>query len=127
MLSTTRSRTIFAVSRVIRFPTRRSYAFNAQDKQEVNVGAAPKKDVPNISKTNEQYPIETHFQDAPLQETTTDAEELRVSQAPNRTSVWSRSQSPRSKAMSGPRFEQTIMEFQVGIYNDVSITTADTI
>ncbi|KAJ9130334.1 hypothetical protein NKR23_g12251 [Pleurostoma richardsiae] len=30
-----------------------------------------------------------------------------VSQAPNRTEIWSRSQKPRSEAMTGPRFEQT--------------------
>lgn len=41
------------------------------------------------------------------------AEELRVAQAPNRKGVWSRSQNPRERAMSGPRFEQTIMELQV--------------
>ncbi|RKF55245.1 Lactobacillus shifted protein [Erysiphe neolycopersici] len=35
-----------------------------------------------------------------------------VPQAPNRIDVWSRSQNPRSKAMSGPRFEQTLFEFQ---------------
>lgn len=40
-------------------------------------------------------------------------EERRVMQAPNRKSVWSRSQNPREKAMVGPRFEQTIMLDQV--------------
>ncbi|KAI9166903.1 Lactobacillus shifted protein-like protein [Paramyrothecium foliicola] len=30
-----------------------------------------------------------------------------VNQAPNRLGVWSRSQKPRSQAMTGPRFEQT--------------------
>ncbi|KAF4974646.1 hypothetical protein FZEAL_8481 [Fusarium zealandicum] len=30
-----------------------------------------------------------------------------VTQAPNRVGIWSRSQRPRSTAMSGPRFEQT--------------------
>jgi len=33
-------------------------------------------------------------------------------QAPNRKGVWSRSQNLREKAMSGPRFEQTIMDLQ---------------
>lgn len=41
-------------------------------------------------------------------------EQKRVMQAPNRSGVWSRSQQTRSKAMVGPRFEQTIMEDQVG-------------
>ena len=36
-------------------------------------------------------------------------------QSPNRKTVWSRSQNPREMAMSGPRFEQTIMEDQVSL------------
>lgn len=38
-----------------------------------------------------------------------------VSQAPNRAEVWSRSQQPRPTAMTGPRFEQTDFELQVGL------------
>jgi NADH dehydrogenase (ubiquinone) Fe-S protein 6 len=37
-----------------------------------------------------------------------------VVQAPNRAEVWSRSQQPRQVAMTGPRFEQTDFELQVG-------------
>jgi NADH dehydrogenase (ubiquinone) Fe-S protein 6 len=37
-----------------------------------------------------------------------------VVQAPNRAEVWSRSQRPRQEAMTGPRFEQTDFELQVG-------------
>lgn len=48
-----------------------------------------------------------------LQESPEQGEELRVSQAPNRKGIWSRSQQPREKAMVGPRFEQTIMADQV--------------
>lgn len=51
--------------------------------------------------------------DYALQEAPEDGEAKRVMQAPNREGVWSRSQQPRSKAMIGPRFEQTIMEDQV--------------
>jgi NADH dehydrogenase (ubiquinone) Fe-S protein 6 len=40
-----------------------------------------------------------------------------VSQAPNRAEVWSRSQKPRSTAMTGPRFEQTDLDAQVGFRN----------
>ena len=43
-----------------------------------------------------------------------DVQPKEVSQAPNRADVWSRSQKPRSKAMTGPRFEQTIFDLQVG-------------
>ena len=49
----------------------------------------------------------------PLQERPEDSERQRVMQAPNRPTPWSRSQQPRERAMSGPRFEQTIMELQV--------------
>jgi NADH dehydrogenase (ubiquinone) Fe-S protein 6 len=48
-----------------------------------------------------------------LQESTADAEKMRVTQAPNYKGIWSRSQNPREVAMSGPRFEQSIMEDQV--------------
>ena len=35
-------------------------------------------------------------------------------QAPNRADVWARSQQSRLKAMTGPRFEQTTFDLQVG-------------
>lgn len=53
--------------------------------------------------------------DKVLQESVAEGEERRVMQAPNRRGVWSRSQQEREKAMVGPRFEQTIMEDQVGL------------
>lgn len=40
-------------------------------------------------------------------------EQIRSMQAPNRSTTWAASQQPREKAMTGPRFEQTIMETQV--------------
>ncbi|RDA86735.1 hypothetical protein CP532_4172 [Ophiocordyceps camponoti-leonardi (nom. inval.)] len=52
---------------------------------------------------------ETAIQNAQSKELS-QSEEL--SQAPNRVGVWSRSQNPRSKAMTGPRFEQTDMSLQ---------------
>jgi NADH dehydrogenase (ubiquinone) Fe-S protein 6 len=111
MLANARSRAIYQLTRRAQVSTRRAYAFSANDKREVN-DSKPSKEVPNVSKTNE-LPIETPHQDAPLQEYADDAEKLRVTQAPNRTGIWSRSQNPRAKAMTGPRFEQTIMELQV--------------
>ena len=53
------------------------------------------------------------LRDLPFLETVEDGEKQRQMQAPNREKVWSRSQAPRGKAMSGPRFEQTLMEYQV--------------
>jgi NADH dehydrogenase (ubiquinone) Fe-S protein 6 len=111
MLSNARSRAAILLSHRAQVSARRTYAFSANDKQEIN-NPNPPKEVPNISKTNE-LPIETPHRDAPLQEYAKDAENLRVMQAPNRAGIWSRSQNPRAKAMTGPRFEQTIMELQV--------------
>jgi NADH dehydrogenase (ubiquinone) Fe-S protein 6 len=41
------------------------------------------------------------------------AAEMRAVQAPNRPGTWTRSQLPREKAMTGPRFEQMVIEDQV--------------
>jgi NADH dehydrogenase (ubiquinone) Fe-S protein 6 len=111
MLSTARSRAVWQLSRKAQFSARRAYAYSANDKQEIN-DANPPKAVPNVSKTNE-LPIETPHRDGTLQENAKEAEKLRVMQAPNRAGVWSRSQNPRARAMSGPRFEQTIIDLQV--------------
>jgi NADH dehydrogenase (ubiquinone) Fe-S protein 6 len=111
MLSTARSRAIWQLSQRTQVSARRAYAFSANDKQEIN-DPNPPKNVPNVSKSNE-VPMETPHQDARIQESVEDAEKLRVQQAPNRLGVWSRSQNPRGQAMTGPRFEQTIMELQV--------------
>lgn len=73
----------------------------------------PKSPSQNVSETN-AVPISAEGSgDLVLQETTAEAEEKRVMQAPNRRGIWSRNQQPREKAMVGPRFEQTIMEDQV--------------
>lgn len=77
---------------------------------------SPPKPVQNVSDSN-AVPISPQGlrdSDRPLQEMPEDSERQRVIQAPNRKGVWSRSQQPRERAMSGPRFEQTIMEYQVG-------------
>ena len=111
MLSTARLRTVWQLSRAAQVSVRRTYAYSANDKQEVN-DPNPPKVVPNVSKSNE-LPIETPYRAAPIHERVEDAEKMRVMQAPNRATVWSKSQNPRERAMSGPRFEQTMMQFQV--------------
>lgn len=73
----------------------------------------PPKQTPNVSMTDEVKTDAMGARDAPLQELAPDAEKKRELQAPNRQGVWSRSQQPREQAMTGPRFEQTIMELQV--------------
>ncbi|KAL7798351.1 hypothetical protein V8C37DRAFT_199283 [Trichoderma ceciliae] len=44
-----------------------------------------------------------------------------TTQAPNRVAVWSRSQKPRSTAMSGPRFEQTDFTLQPQPYSAMEL------
>lgn len=75
---------------------------------------SPPAPAPNVSETNAVPSSAAGNQDAPLQEMPEDAERQRVMQAPNRATTWSRSQAPRALAMTGPRFEQTIMHYQVG-------------
>ncbi|CAG8952645.1 hypothetical protein HYFRA_00009753 [Hymenoscyphus fraxineus] len=110
MLPTVRSRAVWQLSRRAQVAARRSYAFSANDKEVVN-DPKPSKQVPNVSKTNE-LPTEVPQSSTALQENVEDGEKMRVSQAPNRSATWSKSQNPRAKAMSGPRFEQTIMAAQ---------------
>ncbi|TVY75604.1 Lactobacillus shifted protein [Lachnellula suecica] len=110
MLPAIRSRAVWQFSRSVQVSARRSYAFSANDNKELNVSDKP-KEVPNVSKTNELATETPHAGEA-LQESVEDAEHRRIMQAPNRATVWSRNQNPRGKAMSGPRFEQTIMELQ---------------
>ncbi|RDW65430.1 hypothetical protein BP5796_10122 [Coleophoma crateriformis] len=110
MFSTVRSRAVCRLTRGVQLSARRAYAVPANDKQKVSDPNAP-KEIPNVSKTNE-LPQDVSTQSEPVQELAAKAEEFTVQQAPNRLSVWSRSQNPRAKAMTGPRFEQTIMELQ---------------
>jgi NADH dehydrogenase (ubiquinone) Fe-S protein 6 len=72
-----------------------------------------RKSVPNVSETNATPTSSEGSFDKVLQEDVQDAERMRTQQAPNYKGIWSRSQQPREVAMSGPRFEQSIMEDQV--------------
>ncbi|KAI4128929.1 MAG: hypothetical protein LQ338_002481 [Usnochroma carphineum] len=72
----------------------------------------PPDPVQNVSETNETPLSPMGLRDKPFQEMVPDSERQRKMQAPNRAEPWSRSQMPRERAMSGPRFEQTIMEYQ---------------
>ncbi|KAK5462456.1 hypothetical protein LTS15_002168 [Exophiala xenobiotica] len=72
----------------------------------------PRTLTPNVSKTHETPTDAMGNRDAPLQEMVPEAEKMRTLQAPNRAKPWSRSQMPRELAMTGPRFEQTIIEAQ---------------
>ncbi|KAG9246958.1 hypothetical protein BJ878DRAFT_494949 [Calycina marina] len=119
MLAITRSRAIWQASRRIQASSQRFYAFSANENQSINTSDKP-KDVPNVSKTNE-ISIKEPSTEQPLQETVEAAENMRVLQSPNRVGKWSRSQNPRANAMSGPRFEQTIMELQPQPYAAIDL------
>ena len=101
------------LSRRIPGPVCRAYstATSYSDRVPTN-DPNPPKPAQNVSETN-ATPMEEWKRDADMVESTEDAEKQRTMQAPNRAKVWSRSQAPRELAMSGPRFEQTIMEYQV--------------
>lgn len=88
---------------------RRTFAVSASNKKD---DPNSLRDVKPVSKTNE-LPIESGQTSSALQEDVEVGERARVMQAPNRATTWARSQESRAKAMSGPRFEQTIMEAQV--------------
>jgi len=95
-------------------PTLRTYATGGPYSDRVPTNDPnPPEPVKNVSDTNATPVSAMGLRDAPLQEMPEDSEKQRQMQAPNRKGVWSRSQESREKAMSGPRFEQTLMEFQV--------------
>ena len=97
--------------------SQRHYATRERNSDRIPTNdPSPPEPVQNVSDSN-AVPISPQgMRDSslPLQEMPEDSERQRVMQAPNRKEPWSRSQQPREKAMSGPRFEQTIMEYQVG-------------
>jgi NADH dehydrogenase (ubiquinone) Fe-S protein 6 len=111
MLATARSRGVLLLSRRARISVNRSYASSVSDRKELPNSAQSKND-PNISKANE-LPVQTHDLDQLLPESVQETERFSLMQAPNRVSIWSRSQNPRQGAMSGPRFEQTTLKLQV--------------
>ncbi|KAL2010772.1 hypothetical protein VTN00DRAFT_6579 [Thermoascus crustaceus] len=82
---------------------------------------SPQKPKPNVSETN-AAPLESVGSwDAPLQEAPEFGERNRQLQAPNRATTWAKSQRPREEAMTGPRFEQTIMELQPQPYAAIEL------
>lgn len=110
-------------SRLITRPFSSSSCLHTENRMPVN-DPRPKDPPPNISASN-ALPIDAAgARDAPLQEMPEDGERQRQLQSPNRAERWSRSQSPRHKAMTGPRFEQTIMDFQVSPAHPTSPTSS---
>ena len=74
---------------------------------------SPPAPAPNVSSTNATPVSPMGLRDAPMVESVEEGEQQRQMQAPNRKDVWSRSQARKDEAMSGPRFEQTMMHMQV--------------
>lgn len=122
------SRTVRVPVRLVRsVQTARTYASQPKTSNTevpANQPDSGKSPIPNVSQSNELATSSKGAEDAFLQENVEKAEEMRTMQAPNRTGVWSRSQNPREKAMSGPRFEQTIMADQVYFWLQASSMSA---
>ncbi|QKX61353.1 uncharacterized protein TRUGW13939_08501 [Talaromyces rugulosus] len=129
MLSSARTRIASAALSAARpgrlATTRASYSVSASRFNEntlrPNDPAAPRKPVPNVSATN-AVPVESVGAfDGRLAETPEAGERSRELQAPNRASTWAKNQAPREEAMTGPRFEQTIMELQPQPYAAIEL------
>lgn len=109
------SRTLRA-PRAFRAPTQvfRAYASTKTTSNQIPANDPVERDVPpNVSETNAVPTSSEGSFDRVLQESVPEAEKMRTMQAPNVKGIWSRSQQHREVAMSGPRFEQTIMADQV--------------
>ena len=122
MLPAVRVRLAGAVSRTS--STRRRCLSTTQplrENREQPNNPSPPAGVTNVSATNAKPISAMGLRDAPLVEAPEEGERQRQMQAPNRKDIWSRSQQPRSKAMVGPRFEQTIMEHQPQPYAAIDL------
>jgi NADH dehydrogenase (ubiquinone) Fe-S protein 6 len=99
-------------SRALRVPAR--FVSTKTTSNQVPANDPVERDAPpNVSETNVTPTSSEGSFDKVLQEDVAAAEKMRTTQAPNYKGIWSRSQQPREVAMSGPRFEQSIMEDQV--------------
>lgn len=116
MLSSSRSRIAALSTRSSRLVQPAYYSVTASRLSEnprPTSDPTPRKLKPDVSSTN-AVPIDSiGARDAPLQELSETGERSPLLQAPNRATTWAASQLPRERAMTGPRFEQTIMEDQV--------------
>lgn len=91
--------------------SKNNYAFWAIGKSKSNTSTNSTDILPDFKKN--ELPLNTSHQETQSATGITgERENLEVIQAPNRATIWSRSQNPRREAMTGPRFEQTLFEFQ---------------
>ncbi|GES66366.1 NADH-ubiquinone oxidoreductase [Aspergillus terreus] len=109
------ARTRLATFSAARFVARASYSSTvprfSENRMQPN-DPNPPTATPNVSATNATPVDSMGSWDHALQEEPEVGERTRHLQAPNRARTWAASQQPREKAMTGPRFEQTIMELQ---------------
>ena len=115
MLASNRSRLPALAARLTRItkrPATTASQGTGENREQAN-DPSPPKEPPNVSRTNEKGVTAFGAHDGVLQESAAEGERQRQLQAPNRSNIWSRSQQPRDRAMTGPRFEQTIIEHQV--------------
>ncbi|PGH03975.1 hypothetical protein AJ79_07207 [Helicocarpus griseus UAMH5409] len=127
MLSSTRSRLCAATRLLPRAAAAHPYTTTAPRLSEPSENAIPTnnpnppKKVAPVAETN-AVPLDAMgAQDAEIQETTEAARRNLAKQAPNRTAIWAKSQQPREKAMTGPRFEQTMLEYQPRPYAAIEL------
>jgi NADH dehydrogenase (ubiquinone) Fe-S protein 6 len=110
------ARTRLATFSAARFVARASYSSTvprfSENRMQPN-DPNPPTATPNVSATNATPVDSMGSWDHALQEEPEVGERTRHLQAPNRARTWAASQQPREQAMTGPRFEQTIMELQV--------------
>lgn len=118
MLNTTKTRAAHAARQLIR-PCTRPFTTTPLRPAGENLiqtnDPSPKPLPPNVSATNAIATKRTTAVPGELQELPEEGERQRQMQAPNRDGVWAPSQRARDLAMSGPRFEQTIIEYQVSV------------
>ncbi|EGD88139.1 hypothetical protein H112_04621 [Trichophyton rubrum D6] len=117
MLSSTRSRLCLFAAQSSRYAQRATYTSTVPLLSENTIptnNPNPPKPVTSISETNAREP-------ASMQETVEQAQKQLSMQAPNRATTWAKSQQERSKAMAGPRFEQTIIDFQPQPYAAIDL------
>ncbi|KAI9767001.1 MAG: hypothetical protein M1840_005960 [Geoglossum simile] len=99
----------------------RAYSSGATNDPIPTNDSTPPKKAQNVSDTSALPASSNGAHDHALNELPSEGGERRAMQAPNREGTWSRGQQSRSKAMAGPRFEQTILEDQPQPYAAIEL------
>ncbi|KAF3479648.1 uncharacterized protein GIQ15_06624 [Arthroderma uncinatum] len=124
MLSSARSRLCILTAQSSRFVPRATYTSTVPRLSENTIptnNPNPAKPVTSVSETNATPVSSMGRQPASMQETVEQAQSQLAMQAPNRATTWAKSQKERAKAMTGPRFEQTIIDHQPQPYAAIDL------